>query len=40
MTDPRRVFLVEDHPVMREGYAALFARSPGLSVCGEAADAT
>jgi len=40
MTEPRRVFLVEDHPVMREGYAALFARSPGLAVCGEAADAT
>jgi DNA-binding NarL/FixJ family response regulator len=40
MPAARRVFLVEDHPVMREGYAALFARTPDFSVCGEAADAT
>ena len=37
--EPARVFLVEDHPVVREGYAALFSRMPDLTVCGEAATA-
>ena len=36
----KRIFLVEDHPVMREGYASLLARTPDLEVVGEAADAT
>lgn len=31
-----RVFLVEDHPVVREGYASLIEREPDLVLCGEA----
>ncbi len=37
--EPSRVFIVEDHPVVREGYTALFSRVPDLVVCGEAATA-
>ncbi len=34
-----RVFLVDDHPVLRQGVAALIAGSADLEVCGEAATA-
>lgn len=34
---PRRVFIVEDHPVMCEGYAYLIDREADLEVCGTAA---
>ena len=34
-----RVFLVEDHPVMREGYASLIAQEPDMEICGEASSA-
>lgn len=34
-----KIFIVEDHPVMREGYATLIQREEGLSLCGEAASA-
>ncbi len=34
-----RVFIVEDHPLVREGYASLVARTGDLEVCGEAASA-
>jgi DNA-binding NarL/FixJ family response regulator len=34
-----RVLLVDDHPIVRTGFAALIALDPSLSVCGEAADA-
>jgi len=34
-----RVFLVDDHPMVREHLAALLAREPDLEVCGEAEDA-
>ena len=34
-----RVFLVEDHPVMREGYASLIQDEPDMDVCGQAASA-
>ncbi|MDT7856009.1 response regulator transcription factor [Rubrivirga sp. S365] len=30
LSSPHRVFLVEDHPVMREAYAALLATEPRL----------
>ncbi len=30
-----RIFLVEDHPVMREAYGHLLAVEPGLELCGE-----
>jgi DNA-binding NarL/FixJ family response regulator len=34
-----RVFIVEDHPVVRKGYVAFILREPDLEVCGEAASA-
>jgi DNA-binding NarL/FixJ family response regulator len=34
-----RVFLVDDHPMVREHLAALLHREPDLVVCGEAEDA-
>ena len=34
-----RIFLVEDHPVMREGYASLIAAEPDMEICGEAGSA-
>jgi DNA-binding NarL/FixJ family response regulator len=33
-----RIVLVDDHPVVRRGLAALLASQPDLEVCGEAAD--
>ena len=41
MTAPpeARVFLVDDHPLVRESLASLIERQPGLTVCGEAGDA-
>jgi DNA-binding NarL/FixJ family response regulator len=38
-TKPKaRVFLVDDHPLVREHLTALLIREPDLAVCGEAAD--
>ena len=34
-----KIFVVDDHPVMRLGYAALINREPDLVVCGEAGTA-
>ena len=34
-----RIFLVEDHPVFRDGLAKLLNAEPDLTVCGEAGDA-
>jgi DNA-binding NarL/FixJ family response regulator len=34
----RRVLIVDDHPVVREGLAQMINREPDLTVCGEAAD--
>lgn len=36
---PRKIFLVEDHPVFRDGLAKLINSEPDLAVCGEAGDA-
>jgi DNA-binding NarL/FixJ family response regulator len=33
-----RIFLVDDHPVLRQGLAQLINQQPGLSICGEADD--
>jgi DNA-binding NarL/FixJ family response regulator len=33
-----RVLVVDDHPIVRYGYAQLIGREPDLEVCGEAAD--
>lgn len=35
-----RVFLVDDHTMFREGLRQLIEHDPGLTVCGDAADAT
>jgi len=32
----RRVFVVDDHPIVREGLAQMINREPDLTVCGEA----
>ncbi|HEY0476430.1 MAG TPA: response regulator transcription factor [Kofleriaceae bacterium] len=34
-----RVFLVDDHPIVRHGLAQLLAAEPGLEICGQADDA-
>jgi len=33
----RRIFIVDDHPLVRRGLTALINAEPGLIVCGEAA---
>ena len=35
----KRILIVDDHPMMREGLAALITAQPGLAVSGQAADA-
>lgn len=32
-----KVFIVEDHPIVRKGYIAFLSREPDLEICGEAA---
>jgi len=34
-----RIFIVDDHPIVREGLTQLINREPDLEVCGEASDA-
>ena len=34
-----RVFVVDDHPIVRQGLAMLINREPDLEVCGEAEEA-
>jgi DNA-binding NarL/FixJ family response regulator len=36
-TQPRRVFIVDDHPIVRQGLTQLINHEPDLKVCGEAA---
>ena len=36
MTDPVRLIVVDDHPVVREGTAALLAAQAGIEVVGTA----
>ena len=38
-SDLKRILVVDDHAVLREGLVAQINREPGLVVCGEAADA-
>jgi DNA-binding NarL/FixJ family response regulator len=33
-----RVFVVDDHPMIREGLAAVISTEPGLELCGDAED--
>jgi DNA-binding NarL/FixJ family response regulator len=35
----KKVFLVDDHPIVRQGFSLLINQSPGLVVCGEAGEA-
>ncbi|QXD15189.1 response regulator [Rhodocaloribacter litoris] len=37
--DAASIFLVDDHPIVREGLFRLIDREPDLGVCGEAEDA-
>jgi DNA-binding NarL/FixJ family response regulator len=39
VTTKKRVFVVDDHPIVRQGLALLINREPDLVVCGEAEDA-
>jgi DNA-binding NarL/FixJ family response regulator len=39
IASPSRILIVDDHPLFREGLRQLIGREPGLTVCGEAADA-
>jgi DNA-binding NarL/FixJ family response regulator len=39
MPQPAKIFIVDDHPLVRESLTHLIQQSPGLQVCGEAADA-
>jgi DNA-binding NarL/FixJ family response regulator len=36
---PRKIFIVDDHPMMRMGLAEFLNKQPGLTVCGEAGSA-
>lgn len=36
----KRIFLVDDHPMLREGLARLIEQHPGCEVCGESESAT
>lgn len=38
-TGKKRVFVVDDHPIVRQGLALLINREADLAVCGEAEDA-
>ena len=36
----KTIFIVDDHPMMRDGLAQMIANEPDLSVCGEAEEAS
>ena len=38
-TERRRILIIDDHPLLRRGMAALLAEQPDLAVCGEAENA-
>jgi DNA-binding NarL/FixJ family response regulator len=38
-SSPKKILVVDDHPMMREGLAQLVGNEPDLIVCGEAGDA-
>lgn len=40
LSGSKRIFIVDDHPIVRQGLAAQFAAHTDLVVCGEASDVT
>lgn len=36
----RKIFIVDDHPIVREGLALMINREPDLTVCGDAEEAS
>ncbi|HLU72486.1 MAG TPA: response regulator transcription factor [Nonomuraea sp.] len=38
MTDPIRLLIADDHPIVRDGIRGMFAGDPGFEVLGEAGD--
>jgi DNA-binding NarL/FixJ family response regulator len=38
VSEPVKLLIVDDHPVVRDGLSSMFARDPEFSVVGEAAD--
>ncbi|HMB91975.1 MAG TPA: response regulator transcription factor [Rhodothermales bacterium] len=36
---PHQIFIVEDHPIMRQAYANVLDREPDLDLCGTSASA-
>jgi DNA-binding NarL/FixJ family response regulator len=38
MTEPIRLLIADDHPIVRDGFRGMFAAEPGFTVLGEAAD--
>ncbi|MEV4104328.1 response regulator transcription factor [Nonomuraea sp. NPDC049649] len=38
MTDPIRLLIADDHPIVRDGIRGMFAGDPGFDVLGEAGD--
>ena len=39
LREPRRILIVDDHPIVRQGIESLLAQEPDLSICGEAESA-
>ena len=39
-SEKKKIFIVDDHPMMRDGLAQMIANEPDLSVCGEAENAS
>jgi DNA-binding NarL/FixJ family response regulator len=37
--DKKKIYIVDDHPVMRDGLVELISKSPELTVCGESSTA-
>jgi chemotaxis response regulator CheB len=38
VSEPIRLLIADDHPVVRDGLSSMFARDPEFAVLGEAAD--